>query len=315
MGSIACPESLRLCCLGTNTNAKLKPEINIVYVVSDLPSWLKAVGYDIDSLVPEVSFSGDIRPTPDPHTPLMPVTSAFECAFNRDMYNFMKISTVPRSRVAHAQDREKIVRSFRPFAFIFGEGVVLSTMEGKVMVEVLDSASEKLALLATTLLNNSEVVDLHFSIHGRDAHFFTKAQLSQAVEDVRELSLRTEDTIEGVNVTVHRYHETSEIMKYVDIRLHSNHTVLNLRYGTTVAHEYDRVLHHAKQRAIENAWKIEKELAETGQESIHQWNKKQKEELLEKGVVSDMEARYLRSVSRHPELADDAKNIKFVPSS
>ncbi len=184
-----------------------------------------------------------------------------------------------------------------------------------MVVEVLDSASEKLALLATTLLNNSEVVNLHFSIHGRDAHFFTKAQLSQAVEDVRELSLRTEDTIEGVNVTVHRYHETSEIMKYVDIRLHSNHTVLNLRYGTTVAHEYDRVLHHAKQRAIDQAWRLEKKLAENGQKSIHQWTKEQKEELIKKGSVSNMEARYLRSASRHPELADDAKNIRFIPSS
>ena len=280
-----------------------------------MPTWLKAIGYDIDSLVPEVSFSGNIRPKPELHRPLMPVTSAFECAFNRDMHNFMKISTVPRSRVAHLHDRDKIVRSFKPYNFIFGEGILLSFVDGKVLVEVLDSASEKLALLATTLLNNSEVVNLHFSIHGRDAHYFTKSQLSQAVEDVRELSLRTEDTIEGVNVTVHRYHETSEIMKYVDIRLHSNHTVINLRYGTTVAHEYHRVLHHAKLRAIENAWKVEKFLVENGQESIHQWTKQQKDELIKKGTVSNMKAQYIRSVAHHPELADDAKNIKFMPSS
>lgn len=288
---------------------------NIISFVSDLPTWLNAIGYDVDSLVPDVSFAGDIRPKPEPHMPLMPVTSAFECAFNRDMYNFMRISTVPRSRVAHLQNREKVVRSFKPFKYIFGEGILLSSVDGKVVVEVLDSASEKLALLATTLLNNSEVVNLHFSIHGRDAHYFVKSQLSQAVEDVRELELRTEDIIDGVNVTVHRYHETSEIMKYVDIRLHSNHTVLNLRYGTTVAHEYDRVLHHAKQRAIENAWKIEKHLAENGQESINNWNKKQKDELIKKGTVSNMEARYIRSASHHPELADDARNIKFVSSS
>ena len=285
------------------------------FIFVGLRTWLKAIGYDIDSLVPKVSFSGKIRPKQELHMPLMPVTSAFECAFNRDMHNFMRISTVPRSRVAHLQDREKIVRSFAPFKYIFGEGVFLSAVDGKVVVEVLDSASEKLGLLATTLLNNSEVVNLHFSIHGRDAHYFTKSQLSQAVEDVRELELRTEDTIEGVNVTVHRYHETSEIMKYVDIRLHSNHTVLNLRYGTTVAHEYDRVLHHAKQRAIENAWKLEKHLVENGQESINNWSKQQKDELIRKGTVSNMEARYIRSASHHPELADDSKNIKFVPSS
>ena len=55
-------------------------------------------------------------------------------------------------------------------------------------------------------------MNLHFNIHGRDAHYFVKRKLSQAVEDVRELELRTEAQIEGaVNVSVHREHETSEV--------------------------------------------------------------------------------------------------------
>ncbi len=54
-------------------------------------------------------------------------------------------------------------------------------------------------------------MNLHFNIHGRDAHYFVKRKLSQAVEDVRELELRTEAQIQGVNVSVHREHETSEV--------------------------------------------------------------------------------------------------------
>lgn len=230
------------------------------------------------------------------------------------MQNFIDISTVPKSKVTSETGGHSIVKSYAPFQYVFGEGVLLTIVNGRVVVSVLDSANEVLSLLATTLFNESYAVNLHYTIHGRDVHYFVKESLDDAVADVKDLSLRTEDTIGGINVSVHRVHETSEIMKHVDIRLHGNHTVLNLRYGTTVWHERQRILRHAKERAMAGAWALEKELAENRQESLHKWTRQQREELLKVGTVSDMRATYLRDCEAHPELADDPRNIVFVPA-
>ena len=228
------------------------------------------------------------------------------------MQNFIDISTVPKSKVTSEEEGDKIVKSYAPFPYIFGEGVLLTVVDGKVVVNVLDSANEVLSLLATTLFNESKVIGLHYTIHARDVHYFVKESLDDAVADVRDLSLRTEDTIGGINVSVHRVHETSEIMKHVDIRLHGNHTVLNLRYGISVWHERQRILRHARERAVAGAWSLERQLAQAHRKSLHQWTRTQRDELLKTGAVSGMRATYIRDVEKQPELADDPKNIRFV---
>ncbi len=282
-----------------------------------MSDWLEALGYDLRSLVPQVNFDGQLQSSlQPPHSQrLIPITSAFECAFRRDMDNFIRLSTVPKSKVATQEEPNPTIQSYSPFKFVFGPGVLLSKKDGKVMVEILESANEQLAALATTLLNNSDYVNLHYTIHGRDTHYFVKRTLSEAVEDVKALSLREEEVIQGVNVSVRRYHETPEVMRYVDIRLHGNHSVFNLRYGTSAASEMIRVLTHAKERAVENAWKIERELVQSGKQTRNVWTRQQKEELLSKGSVTNMEGRYIRYINQFPELADDPKNIKFVPAS
>ena len=281
----------------------------------DVAFWLKEVGYDLDTLLPKVNFEGQIHPETNAQqeSQMIPITSAFECAFDRDMNNFVDISTVPRSKVTSEGMMAGVARSFAPFQYIFSQGIVLSAKEGRVVVNVLDSANENLAILATTLLNNSHVVDLHFTKHGKDLHYFVKHTLEQAIENVKDLSLRTENLIQGINVSVHRHHETPETMKYVDIKLHSNHTVINLRYGTTVEHERQRILSHAQERAVENAWVVERELIQSKKRTINTWTKQEREELLSQGLVKGAQAHYIRDVKDFPELADDPKNIRFEP--
>ena len=284
-----------------------------------MPSWLGSLGYDMESLMPIVTFTGQIRPDPTSSLSqrLIPITSAFECAFQRDMHNFVELSNIPKSKVTSEGDiSEPTKQAFAPMPFIFGEGVLLSSKDGRVVVSILDSANEALALLATTLLNSSSVVSVGpLSLHGRDLHYFVKPTLDEAVEDVKELSLRAQDIIHGINVTVHRHHQTPEIMKYVDIRLHGNHTVLNLRYGSSVEKERERVLRHAKDRATEVAWRMERHAVQRNAQTIHEWTQAQKEELISKGYISNMESHYIRGVLEHPLLADDPKNIRFVPSA
>jgi hypothetical protein len=43
-----------------------------------------------------------------------------------------------------------------------------------------------------------------------------------------------------------------------DIRLKGKHTVINIRYGTTIEKEKKRLFKHAKERAVTHAWAREK---------------------------------------------------------
>ena len=63
--------------------------------------------------------------------------------------------------------------------------------------------------------------------------------------------------------------DSSEDLQYVDLRLHSAHTVINLRYGTTVDHEFKRIIRHSQQRAVQRAWARERHAAVHGLQTIH----------------------------------------------
>ena len=290
---------------------------NIVFLLADISQWLELLGYDLDGLVPVVTFTGHLQPEDNwavmPER-LIPISSAFECAFQRDMDSFMQISTVPRSSITAtgATSESHFIKAFAPEHYIFGDGVLLSVEDKKVIVHILDSADEQLALLASTLFNNSFIVNAGMTIHGRDLHYFVKPSLDEAAADVKELSLRGHDVIHGINVSVIQHHTTPQHIQYVDIHLSTLHTALNLRYGTSVGDERRRIMTHARQRAENAAWEMAHEAARRGRQSPHRWSDVEREELIRTGSVSGVEIQYLRDVLRYPELADDPTNIKFV---
>lgn len=270
------------------------------------------------SLLPDMSSTLDVQEQQsDSFWPfgrrLISVTTAFECAFSRTMARFLRLSAVPQSQIVASDDRQSEHRlSLSLIPQIFGRGVVLSVKNGKVIVSILESADEAVALVATTLLNNSDAVGLHFTIHARDTHFFVKEQLDKASDDIKELSLQREATIHGLEISVHTHHDSPKVVKYIDVRLHRNHTAVNLRYGVTVALEREQILRRALLRATESAWVIERELVQSDKLTLNSWSKLEREELLSKGSVSGMRPEYIRSVLDHPELADDPRNIRFV---
>ncbi|XP_074650354.1 teneurin-m-like [Tubulanus polymorphus] len=287
----------------------------------DMGNWMKLLGYDLESLVPSVSFNGKIR---DPVitqgiADFLPSISAFECAFERDVIDFTALSAVPRSKVT-PKIHPQVSKTFGPYSPIFGEGVVLSSVGTQVIVNFLDSARDKSKQLAAVLLNNSYTVDLQFTINGKDVHYFIKEDLEQADVDLDELGIvDTAVTLpNGINVSVHRgqvRRRRDPQPRYVDIRLHGNHTVLNIRYGTTLEKERHRVLVHAKERAVEHAWIREKHILVDDMHSVHKWRKVEKEQLLSTGEISGYKGEYIRDVDVYPELADDPQNIVFVPVS
>ena len=275
--------------------------------------------------MPPVSFSGRIegvspaeRGAPNC---LLAVRSAFECAFERDMKSFLRISTVPQSVIVSPGDgrRSRFVDLVAPAARVFGAGVVVSTArDGAVAVDLLRSADEGLARLATVLFNNSLSVAVRFTRAARDLHYFVRPSVTDAADDVAELALGDDDddgvvTVGGVNVTVHRHRRTrTTAPHHIDVRLHARRTSLHLRYGTTVAAERRRVLAEAQRHAVDAAWRREAAAARDGGRPAPPWTPDDLRELKRDGRASRWRAQLLRDANSYPELADDPNNVEFV---
>ena len=277
----------------------------------DLTDWLTALGYDIQSIAPDVSYTGDLNPkAADTNHQLLGSSSAFECTFRRDMHNLLMMSAVPRSKVTPLHHLPKETAS--PLEPIFGAGVTVSNVDGKALVNIADIAAEWARNLATVLLNNSNIVDLSFTINGKDVHYFVRGDAAKADRDLRSLGIHSSlVTYEnGVNVSVHRVQHGRR--SEVDVRIHSNHTIINVRYGTTLDHEKKRVLHHAFERAVRHAWLREKHLLQHSLPSPHKWSQSEVKELAESGEVAGFVGQYILTPDHYPELADDCNNIHFV---
>jgi len=290
----------------------------------------------------------------------MSVTSAFRCAFDRDIRQFTRLSLVSPSVVTDSDlvavvasddgDDDLVsggasavdtTRSRSAVAFtgglsvtsyVFGTGVVLDVhpTTGEVAVLTLDSAHNSVAVLVAVLLNGSIAVYPRVAgPRGRDVLHFVRPSLNDSIDDVQRLNLRTEGTVRGINVTVHRDHEApgGGSQRYVDVRLHGEHTTINVRYGATVSSERSRLLHHAWQRAVDVAWIVERELVQAGKLSANVWSRAQIDELVGRGRVDGYTGQYIRDVTTSTttsadwaadgqgglaDLADWPRNIRFV---
>lgn len=170
--------------------------------------------------------------------------------------------------------------------------------------------------LATVLLNSSQILPIHFTINGRDCHYFVKPSIQQATEDLRELGIHSElITYEsGINVSVHNNPSSHHysLPKEVDIKIHGNHTVLNVRYSTTVDREMRRVLKLAKDRAVYHAWARERFLLQHNLPSMYHWSESEIRQILSDGQVMGYVPDYNYQPDQYPELSDDCNNIRFV---
>jgi len=310
-----------------------------MYCAVDVGDWLKELGYVYDSLIPAVSYSGVVGT--DRHSTYVdndvslrvPVTSAFRCAYDGNMARFSHLSTVSASLVTNSQ------AAFRSAAvantpYIFGAGVLLTVADHvddngevseRVSVTVLESASESMATLATTLLNGSTLMRPRLtSPHGRDVLHLVRDDLDDVVDDVRRVQLRP-DSASALNVTIHRVHDSPSpasasdnspsTVRYVDVRLHGAHATLSVRCGATAAAERARLRHRAWRRAVDAAWSVERELVQAGKLTTNSWTRTESEQLVSVGRVDGYTGVYLRDVEHHPTLIDCPRNIRFVPTT
>jgi hypothetical protein len=296
--------------------------------MTDVPDWLSELGFDFGQLLPKVNQGvvhvGHRRLTTGESPVVVSTDSLIECAFEHATQKFGRLSLVRRSKVVSppAPEWPMIGQTVAPVPGIFGQGVVVSGR--RVSVVILETAAEsELAILATTLLNGSEAVDLPFTVHGRDVHHFVHETLERASRDLQLLGLRPDISavVAGVNMTIHRHRRSAtdtsddDDDEYVEVRLHSERTWVTVRYGgISAAAERERILKRAARRAADTAWAVERERAQSGKRSINTWTRREVDELLSRGQVNGFRAVYVRDVGEFPELADDPHNVRFVPN-
>ena len=96
-------------------------------------------------------------------------------------------------------------------------------------------------------MNASHIVNHRYSIKGKDTHYLIKTDHAQAQTDLNELEISSDYVLfENINVTVHRNNRVvafrANPTPETDIRLEGKHTVLNIRYGTTIEKEKKKTL-------------------------------------------------------------------------
>ncbi|XP_058985366.1 teneurin-a isoform X3 [Musca domestica] len=292
-------------------------------------AWMKTIGYNVENLVPQLSRKLWEQPSlwgRAPHNPIamdlkrpmynvptMAVESGFLAHLNiRRMSNFEDLNAPPRSALKYdvmTPGPRNIGSDTEP---PFGKGIVVSrTPDGQAIVSSVPAANAIYRDVYTSVFNRSKLLPFTFVVHNaqQDSFFFVKEELWRASEDRQQLK-----RLQGqVNTTFHEItRENGSGTNYLDVKIHGLHAIINLRYGTTVEKEKQRLMHHAKLTAVRKAWHREKEALRNGLNTEIEWNQQEIDEILKQNYANNYEGEYIHDVTLYPELAEDPYNIKFV---
>ncbi|XP_043066038.2 teneurin-a isoform X3 [Drosophila bipectinata] len=274
---------------------------------------------------------------PFDNIPTMAVESGFLAHLNiRRMSDFEQLSAPPRSALkcdVMDPSPRSIGSDTEP---PFGKGIVVSrTADGQAIVSSVPAANAIYRDVYTSVFNRSKLLPFTFVVHNaqQDSFFFVKEDAWRAPEDRQQLK-----RLQGqVNTTFHEITRESPVGgaggqsgssssasssssssgassggNYLDVKIHGAHAIINLRYGTTVAKEQQRLMHHAKLTAVRKAWHREKEALRSGLTTALEWSQQESEEILKQSYANNYEGEYIHDVALYPELAEDPYNIKFV---
>ncbi|XP_022122591.2 teneurin-m isoform X2 [Pieris rapae] len=293
-------------------NDPINRKQNVPYMTS-LSSWLQLYGYDLTKMmgakyITDMIFTPKTSVTAPQLAPDFGVMSGLQCIIEKVNDKLSDIEFVPTPLLK----MEPITRNLLPRVSykrgVFGEGVLISRVDGRAFISVADGANSVVEDVITTVFNNSYFLDVHFSIHDQDVFYFVKDNSLKVRDDMDELR-----RLSGkFNVS---QDETNE--QGLEVRVHavgkgSAQAVIVLRYGVDPAQERIKLLKHAHKRAAARAWEREKALVAAGWEGRGSWTEEEKEELISHGIVDGWAARDVHSVSKYPQLADDPANIVFV---
>ncbi|XP_022235993.1 teneurin-a-like [Limulus polyphemus] len=279
----------------------------------DLKGWVKHQGLDFDHLGLGSSkvFSSVYQsylPPLNLDFPSVSLVSGYICSIKKRLESFDTLSSVEKSKVKREQLFESVSPKFSMESVPFGRGIILSRIHGKAIVRSVKEADPIRRNVFTSVFNGSYLLDLHLFMHNMDVFYFVKDSTWRVSDDLNQLQrLGT-----SINTTVF---DGKTEGSHADIRVHTQHAIINIRYGTTPSKERRRLLRHAKKHAVGQRWAQERDMITVNQESSQRWTEKEKEHIVNSGSVPGYRGDYFHDVELYPELAEDPSNIRFYEQS
>ncbi|CAG9766607.1 unnamed protein product [Ceutorhynchus assimilis] len=302
-------------------------------IPKDHIEWLKKIGVNLKSLAPQL-FMDDLPGGPMPPSLSNKFSWKLEGVLTSQLITAARATEAESGFLAHINARRmesakqlsvysksalktdvidlvprKIGASSDP---PFGRGILVSKSDaGEAIVSSVPAANPIYSDVYTSVFNRSFLLPFYFVVHSnqQDAFYFIKKDSWKINDDKAQLK-----RLQGqVNTTFHEnVRENGSGNNYFDVKIHGSNVVINLRYGTTMEKEKQRLLHHAKLSAIRKAWHKEKEASKNGFSGTVDWSQSEIEELLKNGYINNYEGQYVHDVQQYPELAEDPYNIRFV---
>uniref|UniRef100_A0A8C3G6G7 Teneurin transmembrane protein 3 n=1 Tax=Cyclopterus lumpus TaxID=8103 RepID=A0A8C3G6G7_CYCLU len=293
--------------------------------VTDVNIWLVTFGFHLHNAIP-----GFPIPKFDLTQPSLEMKKIQRCCsrpqsisgvqqeVTRQSQAFLSFERMPEIQLSRRHpDHAKPWLWFSTVKSLIGKGVMLAVIQGRVVTNALNIANEDCIKLAAVLNNAFYLEDLHYTVEGRDTHYFIKTSLPENDLSALRLTSGRKSLENGVNVTVS---QSTTVMngrtrRFADVELQYGALVLHVRYGTTLDEEKARILEHARQRALASAWAREQQRVRDGEEGVRLWTEGEKRQLLSSGKVLGYDGYYVLSIEQYPELADSANNMQFLRQS
>ncbi|XP_077334858.1 teneurin-1 isoform X5 [Lithobates pipiens] len=302
---------------------------DVAQYTTDIGSWLELFGFQLHNVLPgfpkpekkgfESSYELVQLQTKTQEWDPGKTILGIQCELQKQLRNFISLDQLP---MAPKQNRKKYhgTAKYPRFAAVpslFGKGIKFAIKDGVVTADVIGVANEDSRRIAAILNNAHYLENLHFTIEGRDTHYFIK--LASLEEDLAVIGNSGSGRVleNGVNVTVSQMTSmvNGRTRRFADIQLQHGTLCFNVRYGTTVEEEEDHVLELARQRAVAQAWTKEQKRLQEGEEGIRMWTEAEKQQLLSTGKVQGYDGYFIHSVDQYLELSDSANNIHFMRQS
>uniref|UniRef100_I3LWM9 Teneurin-1 n=1 Tax=Ictidomys tridecemlineatus TaxID=43179 RepID=I3LWM9_ICTTR len=302
---------------------------DVAKYTTDIGSWLELFGFQLHNVLPgfpkpelenlELTYELLQLQTKTQEWDPGKTILGIQCELQKQLRNFISLDQLPmtpRYNEGRCLEGGKQPR-FAAVPSVFGKGIKFAIKDGIVTADIIGVANEDSRRLAAILNNAHYLENLHFTIEGRDTHYFIK--LGSLEEDLVLIGNTGGRRIleNGVNVTVSQMTSVlnGRTRRFADIQLQHGALCFNIRYGTTVEEEKNHVLEIARQRAVAQAWTKEQRRLQEGEEGIRAWTEGEKQQLLSTGRVQGYDGYFVLSVEQYLELSDSANNIHFMRQS
>uniref|UniRef100_A0A8D0L4Z0 Teneurin-3 n=1 Tax=Sphenodon punctatus TaxID=8508 RepID=A0A8D0L4Z0_SPHPU len=296
----------------------------LCYFLLDVNSWLVTFGFHLHNAIP--GFPVPKFDLTEPSYELVksqqwddiPPISGVQQQVARQAKAFLSLGKMAEVQISrHKSGGEKSWLWFATAKSLIGKGVMLAVNQGKVQTNVLNIANEDCIKVAAVLNNAYYLDNLHFTIEGKDTHYFIKTTSPESDLGTLRLTSGRKALENGINVTVSQSTTVvnGRTRRFADVEMQYGALALHVRYGMTLDEEKARILEQARQRALANAWAREQQRVRDGEEGARLWTEGEKRQLLSAGKVQGYDGYYVLSVEQYPELADSANNIQFLRQS